>query len=416
MKNISLKCKVILTILPLLFGFIMFYPRAITVVSENQITSNNNGLMTSQDAIFDGLYLNYTFAMSGLGSGFSNFSYSNISGNNYNVYWDMFLGDAIWDENLDSRIISNSGGVYDYGDGNHAPIWIFTNSTLGQIIPIAVDGAGDHDFNVTREYAYNLAGFGSIEVWQLEDLDFPGGIALYEKSTGFLISGFFATNPVFNYTLEIITTNLLLSYTTPDSGILDGLHIAYNFTLSSNPLPLMSNFSFFEDPIGTHNVTWTIIPYGLATSWNEYIADRTMFNTGSGGFNEGSHTPIWIHTNIQINDIVPISVDGVGDHDFKVKRKTIHNLPDFGWIEIWVLEDLANSSSEVWYEKSTGLLIQGTFIFGGENYTLEFVETNAVFTYVDPPSSSDIPGYNHFLLIGFLIVLPIIIIRIKKRK
>lgn len=413
MKKVSLKCKVIFTILPLLFGLLLVYPNATLVLPENRIISNNNKLMTSQDSIFDGLYLNYTFAMSGFGKGFSNYSYSNISGNNYNVYWDMFLGDSIWDENLDSRVISNSAGTYSYGDGNHAPLWIFTNSTLGQVIPIAVDGAGDHAFNVTKEYVYNLQGFGALNVWQLEDLSFPGGIALYEKSTGFLIKGFFATSPSFNYTLDIITTNMIFTYTTPDSGIFDGLYIAHNYTVG--PIGFLSNFSYFEDPIGTHNVTWTVIALG-AVSWNEYIANRTIFNNGGMGFDEGSHTPVWIHTNIAINDIIPITVDGVGDHNFQVKRKAVHNLTGFGWIEIWILQDLANASSEIWYEKSTGLFIQGTFIFGAQNYTLEFVDTNAAFTYVGPPSSGGIPGYNLFLIIGLLVVIPLFLIRFKKRK
>lgn len=414
MKKVSLKCKAILTILPLLFGFVMFYPTAITVVSENQITSNNNGLRTSQDAIFDGLYLNYTFDMPGFGSGFSNFSYSHISGNDYNVYWDMVLGDSTWDENLDSRVISNSAGSFDFGDGNHAPIWIFTNSTLGQIIPIAADGAGDHVFNVTREYAYNLPEFGTIDVWQLEDFTYPGGIALYEKSTGFLIKGFFAMDPTFNYTLEFVTTNLVFTYTTPDSGIFDGLYIAHNYSVG--PVTLESNISYFEDPIGTYNVSWSVALLG-SVSWNEEVANRTMFNSGMSG-SEGAHSLVWIHIDVSLNDILPIMVDGEGDHNFKIIGDSIHNLTGFGYVEVWILQSLLYPSSEILCEKSTGLILEGFFLFSTGNYTLDFVDTNANFTYVGAPdtSESEIPGYNHFLLIGFLIVLPIILIRIKKRK
>lgn len=321
MKKVSLKCKVILTILPLLFGFLIFYPSAITVVSENQITSNNNELMTSQDAIFDGLYLNYTFTISGAVGGFSNFSYTHISGNDYNVYWDTFVGDIVWDENLGTRVINNSDGTF-FIDGTHAPIWIFTNSTLGQVIQIAAGASGDHPFNITREFVYNLPGFGAIDVWQLEDLSFPGGIALYEKSTGFLIKGFFPVVPAFNYTLEIVTTNLLFDYTTPDSGIFDGLYIAHNYTAST--MILNSNFSFSEDPIGTYNVSWNLASV-ISTSWNEEIANRTMLNSGIGG-SEGAHSPVWIHINVNLNDILPIMVDGEGDHNFKIIGESVHNL------------------------------------------------------------------------------------------
>lgn len=413
MKKVSLKCKGILTILPLLFGLIIFYPSAITVVSENQITSNNNELMTSQDVIFDGLYLNYTFTISGAVSGFSNFSYSHISGNDYDVYWDMFLGDSFWDENLGSRVINNSGGAIFFIDGDHAPLWIFTNSTLGQVIQIAVDGSGDHPFNITREFAYNLPGFGTIDVWQLEDLSFPGGIALYEKSTGFLIKGFFPVVPAFNYTLEIITTNLIFDYTTPDSGIFDGLYIAHNYTVSS--MIFKSNFSFSEDPIGTYNVTWDVTLLG-SFSWNEYIANRRIFNTGSSGFHDFSHTLVWIQTNVGLSDIVPITVGVVGDQNYTITGQLVHKIAGFGYVEVWVLQNLLYPLGEVWYEKSTGLLLKGTFIWGGGNYTLEFLDTNADFTYVGSPDTSKIPGYNHFLLIGLLIIVPIIIIRIKKRK
>ncbi|MFW9940072.1 MAG: hypothetical protein ACFFFT_03465 [Candidatus Thorarchaeota archaeon] len=412
MKKISLKCKVILTILPLLFSLMIFYPIGITLVPENKIPTENDELKTSQDAIFDRLYLNYTFTMAGSGSGFSNFSYSHISGNDYHVYWDMFLDDATWDESLTSREISNSVGSYSYGDGNHAPIWIFTNSTLGNFIQIAVDGSGDHVFNVTREYAYNLQGFGTIDVWQLEDLTFPGGLALYEKSTGFLIEGFFATSPVFNYTLDFITTNLVFTYTTPDSGIFDGFYIEHNYSVDTYSLE--SNISYIEDPIGIYNVTWSVAMMG-SVSWNEEIANRTMFNSMVGG-SEGAHTLVWIHTNVDLSDILPIMVDGEGDQNFEVIGDSIHKLIGFGYVEVWILQSSLYPASEILCEKSTGLILEGFFVFSTGNYTLKFVDTNANFTYVGAPDTSKIPGYNHLLLIGFLIVVPIIILRIKKRK
>ena len=248
----------------------------------------------------------------------------------------------------------------------------------------------------------------------MEDLTYPGGIALYEKSTGFLIKGFFAMDPTFNYTLDIITTNLVFTYTTPDSGIFDGLYVTQNYTVG--PMSLTSNTSYSEDPIGTYNVSWNVIPFGT-TSWNEDITNRTMYNSGLSG-SEGAHTQVWIHTNVSLNDILPIMVDGEGDHNFKIIGEKIHNLVGFGYVEIWILQSLLYPSSEIWYEKSTGLLLEGEFIFSTGNYTLEFIDTNANFTYVSPPGTGNgkIPGYNHFLLIGFLIILPIILIRIKKRK
>jgi hypothetical protein len=409
MKKGYLRYKVILTILLLSFGLMIFHPGAITLVSENKLISDNHELKPSQDAIFDGLYLNYSFTMGTTVN--TTFSYSHISGNDYRVNWTLVGADGTWDENLDTRLTSNSAGLMHFGDGNHAPLWIFTNSTLGDLIQIAVDGDGDHVFNVTREYAYNLPGFGTIDVWQLEDLVTPGGIALYEKSTGFLIKGFFTWGPTDNYRLDIVTTNLNFTYTTPDSGIFDGLYIRHKF--KEGPLALNSNISYSEDPVGIYNVTWKIflVP---ATYWNEEVANRTIYNSDT--FNDWSHTLVWIHTNVTIDDIIPITVDGVGDHNFKVTGQKVQKLDGYGHVEVWILKDLLYPEVEVRYEKSTGLLIEGTFKYIGGNYSVEFLNTNANFTYVGAPDTGIIPGYNHFLLVGFLIVIPIIIVRIKKRK
>jgi len=64
----------------------------------------------------------------------------------------------------------------------------------------------------------------------------------------------------------------------------------------------------------------------------------------------------------------------------------IYNLPGYGPVEVWVLEDLTVPGGIAWYEQSTGILLNGTFINSyGENYTFDFIHTNAEFTYTGPP-------------------------------
>jgi len=99
------------------------------------------------------------------------------------------------------------------GDNFHTPVWLFTNISLNDLVLIAVNGEGDHIFNVSDELIYYLSGFGWIEVWILEDLTTPGGIAFYEKSTGFLINGtFYYMGGIGNYTFDFVDTNVEFTY------------------------------------------------------------------------------------------------------------------------------------------------------------------------------------------------------------
>jgi hypothetical protein len=131
-------------------------------------------------------------------------------------------------------------------------------------------------------------------------------------------------------------------------------------------------------------------------------------------FGSGFHEPGWIHTNVSLNDIVLIVVDGAGDFPFNITGELVYDLTGFGLIEVWVLEHEA-SNSTAWYEKSTGILINGTFAYGGgDNYTMTFVDTNAQFDYYLPPSG--IPGYEMFSLILVASAISIVVVIQKKRK
>ncbi|GAG03850.1 unnamed protein product, partial [marine sediment metagenome] len=239
-----------------------------------------NNLNISQAEIFHGMTVNYTFDDDGSIYN-SGFSYEYDSGSNYNVsWWIDGPGFVTWVEDETNRLISMSGGPYSFDDGSHAPIWIFTNVSLYDLVPISVDGDGDHIFNITNEKVFNIPGFGSVEVWQLEDLSFPGGIAWYEKSTGILIKGYFLYN-INYYTLEFTTANIVFSNVPPVSGLFDGLYMIYNITESGSA---RFNISYEGVSINTYHCTVDFSTPG-DDDWTEDTTSRIMSNIGGTGMN-----------------------------------------------------------------------------------------------------------------------------------
>lgn len=187
--------------------------------------------------IFDGLYIGYHFGQIGYMYN-TNFTYTPYQDGLFYETWNLQeMGSYQWVLDPTTRIMS-SGSVF--LDDAHTPVWIFTDTKLGEIIPIAVDGEGDHLFNVTDDFIYELPGYGPIEVWMLEDLTFPGGYAWYEKSTGILIQGFFSYyDGMYNYTLDFINTNAQFNYITGPG----------EFTLSSD--------AGVPDDDGSFTLSWT---------------------------------------------------------------------------------------------------------------------------------------------------------------
>jgi hypothetical protein len=161
--------------------------------------------------LFDGLFLNYSISIWGDTYPLE-YVYSSLSDGifhvEHTVYTEFGPEMGAWDVNSQTRIMTNAFGGFNFGIGTHTPLWIFTEISLNDIISIAVDGEGDHNFIVSGESTYNLPGFGTVDVWVLEDLTVAEGIALYEKSTGILLNGtFFFFGGSYNYTLELFNTN-----------------------------------------------------------------------------------------------------------------------------------------------------------------------------------------------------------------
>ncbi len=214
-------------------------------------------------AIFDYMFINYTFSIFGTNMS-AMFTYYYDSGSIFNVEWLMNSFDAYWDVDVQTRIMSNAYGGYNFGSGIHTPIWIFPDISLGNEILIAVDYEGDHVFNVSGEFMYEKPGFGQVEVWELKDLSFPGGVAWYEKTTGILMNGtfFYFTGGNFNYSFKFIDTGI---YTPP-------LGPFYLFSTS------------YDDDDGNFDLYWTTSDNAVNYSVYQYSSFITKIN--------GSLTPL----------------------------------------------------------------------------------------------------------------------------
>lgn len=471
---------------PTIYRTYNFTAYAPPVINETYVSNNLvvRLIPIHEIKLFDGLFIDHTFNEIGYGSGSTRVSYSQITGSLFYVGWQGSAGgmsiEGYWDVDAQTRLIQNSSGS-GFGNNVHTPFWIYSEATIGDIIPIAVDGEGDHNFNITGDFLYDLPGFGLVDVWQLEDLTQPGGLAWYEKSTGILLYGnFYYFGGFGNYIFDFLDTNALFEYIvfdhdikvfldTPlsikvnnsyiinatvkniglnnesnvqlllylDEILIDSITIptltvgmnqtiqyvwtpteyrAYNFTAYSPPVPLesyldnnrkttlayvidtelfeglyvkfiysASGSSFNANITYTHYTsrlfyeTFNVEYMGTTLSMSYFVDALTREVSGGSPFGDGTHTIAWIFTNTSLYDIVPIAVDGELDHDFYVARELVYNLPGFGLVGIWELEDLTQPGGLAWYEKSTGILLTATFLYSGgyENYTISFVDTNA---------------------------------------
>ena len=197
-----------------------------------------------------------------------------------------------------------------------------------------------------------------------------------------------------------------------ESKIFNGLYANYTF---QSGLTYSCGFKYAIDSGDIYNVSWWV--NGSATGlWQEDLQTRLTSNyTGSGpNFGIGVHTPVWIFTNITLGDTIPIAVDGIGDHPFNVSDEITFSYPGYGSLNIWVLQDLWYPSSLVWYEKSTGLLLNGTFIWFSGSYIFTLTETN-MFSHYQPPSEG-IPGYSLAVFLPLTILMTVLVLRKWKKK
>jgi len=198
---------------------VYFFITFLTVSTFLTFAPNSSGeLKLSESKIFNGLYANYTFETSSITP--TSFEYAHDSGDIYNVTWlRNNSAPGLWQENFQTRLTSNVEGIgLSFGNGVHTPVWVFTNITLGDTIPIAVDGAGDYSYNVSDEITFSYPGYGNLNIWVLQGLIYPTSLVWYEKSTGLLLNGTFLSF-IEDYNLTLTETNIFSHYQPPSEGI-----------------------------------------------------------------------------------------------------------------------------------------------------------------------------------------------------
>ncbi|MFX1304742.1 MAG: hypothetical protein ACFE9X_15420, partial [Promethearchaeota archaeon] len=158
---------------------------------------------------------------------------------------------------------------------------------------------------------------------------------------------------------------------TSQAHIFNGLYANYTGT---GMVASYSSFTYSYDSGTLYNVTWRDQGGGIIASWLEDTQTR-LISSSSGAFSNGAHTPLWIFTNVSIGNSTSIAVGDIGDHPYTVTGETLVNYPGFGNINVWILQDDWYATL-AWYEKTTGLLINGTFQWFAGFYTLDLTKTN----------------------------------------
>ncbi|MBN1800752.1 MAG: PKD domain-containing protein [Candidatus Lokiarchaeota archaeon] len=208
---------------------------------------------------FDGMYINYMFTLRG-NEVLSRFEYSYQDDSTFLVNWmiydPMISGwylSSSYEIDVETRLMKV---VYDGGInfGNyHTPMWIYPNVLVGDLVPIAVDGEGDHDFLVSEEKSVYIQQFGDVDIFELVDLDLPGGIAWYEKTSGILLNGSYPFySGTYEYSFNLLSTNVDVDVSGGDDPIAD-------FIAVPNPVVLGNSvqFMFSGNPgHGTTRYTW----------------------------------------------------------------------------------------------------------------------------------------------------------------
>lgn len=211
-------------------------------------------------------------------NGSARVDYSYLYNSLFHVEWTATLDyyyEGRWDVDAYTRIMTNTQGNFTFGVNQHTPLWIFTDISIGDLIPISSIYSGDNVYNVTGESVINIPGYGNYNVWELEDLFNPGGFAWYEKSTGILLNGTFIFtifSTTANYSLEFSSSNAFSPQCPPGNFVLSSTAGTPdengNFDLSWSSANYANNYSVYQSNnfIAEINGELTNIAYQTAIS------------------------------------------------------------------------------------------------------------------------------------------------------
>jgi ABC-type transport system substrate-binding protein len=268
-------------------------------------------------SIYDGLYLNFTFSMMGSDYGTLRIDYTYLSGNTFLVNETLSaMGPyGAYHVNNQTRFITDIG----YGHlffGNRPVYWIFANQQLGDLVNIAVDGVGDHIFNITGQTGVVLPELSSYTAWTLEDLSEAMTLALYDKETGILLNAtfYYSSGETYYYSLTLIDTNYgimgeppgdLVLGSTAESPELDGdFNLVWTASDRADSYSVYQSSSFITAIDGSvtllagdlTTLTYAIENYPTGTyyfivvatnDFGETLSNCIQIVVGLGGFPEG---------------------------------------------------------------------------------------------------------------------------------
>ena len=268
---------------PLDYGRYNFTGYTPPLIEEESILDNTaqKVLFIPKTPIFSGLYINHSCNL-GTIEGVSHVSYNQSLSAIYNVKRELNISNSYfsgeWDVDGNTRVMENSSGSFYFGDGLHTPFWVFREIQLGDTLPIASRDGINYDFKVTDKIIHEFSGSNLVEVWVLQQLEFEGGIAYYETSTGILLNGTFINDVTSNDTYNFLDTNANFTY----------VYLPGNFQLFSD--------ADSPDDNGRFTLTWNSSEKAIDYSVYEYMS---YINTINGSLN-----PLLEHTtnnSLQLN-------------------------------------------------------------------------------------------------------------------
>ncbi len=163
-------------------------------------------------------------------------------------------------------------------------------------------------------------------------------------------------------------------------GPFTDVDVQYLFPLFNDGMTY--NYNYVHSSYGTFAITtgYTFLPSGLfqLSSTGPFTQDRTVNGTsrlvveGDTISPTGSHDWVRIHPFVDVGDKLMITNMQMGDWEFTVTGTTSCMGP-LGTFQCWVLSNNIVGSM-LYYDRNTGLLIQGNFGFGGM-YTVTIIPT-----------------------------------------
>jgi len=224
------------------------------------------------------------------------------------------------------------------------------------------------------EVIVNSTTISTLSVGESETITYEWTPTEYKEHYNFTawappISGeFFFQNNIATELLPIVEVHLF-----------HGMYINYEYSnYDGELLDMIFSYSYYSGDLFSN--TWYVAD-SLFASWK--VDSKTRLMTDGSPFGDYTHTPIWIFTHVSLGDEVLIATDGLGDHVYNVADEQTYDLPNFGMIDVWVLEDITIPGSFAWYEKNTGILVKGKFYDGSGYwwYAFNYNDTNADLSY-----------------------------------